>query len=189
MASSYNFKFGNLTRIGDDVCGISERDIQNQQFGSYKTQNYFEKNCGLRQPISNATMQPNVFVNGGYGVADSCNIDTDSNLRVRQTQTNPKCRISLQERPFKSVPYLGRGPSNPVMESRLQQGKFLAEKKSCRQLMEKSFRTTDVDLVPSLKATIQNPNNLIEGVASKGWIRGGLPSREVTRDNDYFKRK
>ena len=55
--------------------------------------------------------------------------------------------------------------------------------------MEKSFRTTDVDLVPSLKATIQNPSNLVEGVAVNGWIRGGLPSREVTRDNDYFKKK
>ena len=31
MASSYNFTFDNLSRIGDDVCGISERDIKNQQ--------------------------------------------------------------------------------------------------------------------------------------------------------------
>ena len=54
---------------------------------------------------------------------------------------------------------------------------------------EKSHRNTDVDLVPSLKATIQNPANLVEGVAANGWIRGGLPSRELTRDQDYFKRK
>ena len=37
----------------------------------------------------------------------------------------------------------------------------------------------NVDLVPSLKATIQNPANLVEGVANEGWIRGGLPSREL----------
>ena len=55
--------------------------------------------------------------------------------------------------------------------------------------MEKSFRTTDVDLVPSLRETIQNPDNLIEDSADKGWIRGGIPSREITRDNDYFNRK
>ena len=49
---------------------------------------------------------------------------------------------------------------------------------------------TNVELVPSLKETIQNPNNLIEDVAkNSGWIRGGLPSRELTRDMDYFKRK
>ena len=55
--------------------------------------------------------------------------------------------------------------------------------------MEKSFGAMDVDLVPTLKETIQNPANLIEGVAAEGWVRGGLPSREMTRDNDYFERR
>jgi len=40
-------------------------------------------------------------------------------------------------------------------------------------------------MIPSLQATITNPSNLVEGVAAKGWIRGGLPSRELTRDSDY----
>ena len=31
-----------------------------------------------------------------------------------------------------------------------------------------------------------NPANCVEGVASEGWIRGGVPSRELTRDADYF---
>jgi hypothetical protein len=26
----------------------------------------------------------------------------------------------------------------------------------------------------------------IENDASEGWIRGGVPSRELTRDSDYF---
>jgi hypothetical protein len=30
---------------------------------------------------------------------------------------------------------------------------------------------------------------LIEDSANKGWVRGGIPSREITRDNDYFNRK
>ena len=42
------------------------------------------------------------------------------------------------------------------------------------------------DLVPSLKASIQNPANLCEGIAAEGWIRGGLPSRELSRDQDSF---
>ena len=53
--------------------------------------------------------------------------------------------------------------------------------------MEKSFKS-EAPLIPSLKATVQNPNNLIEGMAANGWIRGGLPTRELTRDNDYLKR-
>ena len=41
-------------------------------------------------------------------------------------------------------------------------------------------------MIPSLQATISNPSNLVEGVAAEGWIRGGLPSRDLTKDQDYF---
>lgn len=191
MASLYNYTFDNISRIGDDVCALSERDIQNSNYGTYSTKNYFEKYCGMKQPIGFATNQPNVFYKGGYGVmgAGGCNVDSDSNLRIGSIQTNPKCRISLEERPFKTVPFLGRGRPQPTMESKLRQGSYIGDKKSCRNITEKSFRTTDVDLVPSLRDSIQNPENLIQDVADKGWIRGGIPSREITRDNDYFNRK
>ena len=33
--------------------------------------------------------------------------------------SKPKCKISLIQRPFSTVPYLGRGKSNPVLESHL----------------------------------------------------------------------
>ena len=59
------------------------------------------------------------------------------------------------------------------------------DKKSCKNLTEKTL-VTPQELVPSLKASIQNPANLCEGVAADGWIRGGLPSRELSRDQDYF---
>jgi len=40
-------------------------------------------------------------------------------------------------------------------------------------------------MISSLRATVSNPANLVEGVASKGWVRGGVPSRELyqMRDN------
>ena len=40
-------------------------------------------------------------------------------------------------------------------------------------------------MIPSLKATINNPANLVEGVAAEGWIRGGLPTKQLTKDQDY----
>ena len=40
-------------------------------------------------------------------------------------------------------------------------------------------------MIPTLKSTINNPANLVEGVAEKGWIRGGVPSRELARDKEY----
>lgn len=189
MANVHNFTFDTMSRIGNDLCGISEKDLQNQKVGSYLTYNHFEKDSCMGKPIHFATSQPNVYYNGGVGVSAGCTIDNDSNLRIGSVQTNPKCRINLQERPYLTVPFLGRGPSNPVLESKLIQGASVMDKKSCKQITEKNYGAMNVDLVPSLKATIQNPANLVEGVANEGWIRGGLPSRELTRDMDYFNRK
>ena len=191
MASVYNYTFDSLTRLGDDVCYNTERTKQNSAYGSYNVTNYFANNCGLQKPIEFATQQPNVFVNGGFGNsgAGGCNIDSDSNLKIGSVQTNPKAKISLFTRPFASVPYLGRGPSRPVEESRIQQGDFVTNKKSCTTVTETEFENQYVPMIPSLKATINNPANLVEGVAAEGWIRGGLPSRELIRDNSYLHSK
>ncbi len=192
MATVSNYMFNNLSRIGDDQCGITGRDQQNNEFGSYSTTNYFANWCGMKKPIEFATNQPSIFYNGGYGNycgAGGCNIDSDSKLKIGSIQTNPKCRISLYQRPFATVPFLGRGPPRPVIESRIQQGAYNAETKSCKTVTEKSFQDyVETPLVPTLQATIQNPANLVEGVAANGWIRGGLPSREISRDRDYLSR-
>ena len=41
MASAYSYTFDNQSRIGNDPCGISEREVQNNNFGSYLTQNFY----------------------------------------------------------------------------------------------------------------------------------------------------
>jgi hypothetical protein len=188
-ASAFSYTFDGLSRIGDDVCGISEKDMMNQNWGTYQLQNHWESDCGMHRPINFATKQPNIYYSGGPGVVPSCSVDDHSKLTIGKIQTRPKCKISLHPRPYLTVPYLGRGPVKPVLESKLIQGNQIGDKRSCKNIMEKSFRNADVSLVPSLQATIQNPANLVEGVASKGWIRGGLPSRDITRDQDYFNKK
>ena len=90
------------------------------------------------------------------------------------------------QRPFSTVPYLGRGQSNPVMESQIQQGELANNRKSITQSTELSFiNYHNTPMIPTLKSTINNPANLVEGVAEKGWIRGGIPSRELARDKEY----
>ena len=97
---------------------------------------------------------------------------------------HPKCRISLQQRPFATVPFLGRGKSDAVLESRLQQGAMGTSRKSVVPSSEVTYET-DTPLIPSLQATVSNPANLVEGVAADGWIRGGVPSRELVRDEEH----
>ena len=192
MATVHNYLFDNLSRIGDDQCSMTQRDIQNKNQGNYTMKNHFLKYCGMKQPIKFATQQPGINFKGGRGDnvvgVGGCVVDDNSDLTIGSIQTNPKCRISLFQRPFITVPYLGRGPPQPVLESKLQQGDHVTNKKSCNTVTETPFLRERTSLIPSLQDTIQNPYNLIEGVAAKGWIRGCLPTRDLIRDQDYFER-
>ena len=120
-----------MSRIGNDDCSMDQRSIQNVNSCNYTLQNYFASDCSMKKPIALATTQPGINYKGGFqNGAGGCNIDTNSELLIGSIQTNPKCRISLQERPFLTVPFLGRGPSMPVKESQLLQGAYNPDKKS-----------------------------------------------------------
>jgi hypothetical protein len=188
MATYSGYTFNNLSRIGLDECNLSQTDIQNIASCNYSTQNYFAADCSMKRPIDLATTQPGIMYNGGYNVgAGGCNINDSSQLQIGSIQTNPRCRIDLFHRPFATVPYLGRGSVNPIMESQIQQGEQIVNKKSTNPLAEKSFiKYHQTPLLPAVQQRINNPANQIESVASDGWVRGGIPSRELTRDSDYF---
>ena len=188
MAYYSGYTFNNLSRIGLDDCNLSQTDIQNVASCNYSTQNYFASDCSMRKPIDLATQQPGIMYNGGHQIgAGGCNVNDSSKLLIGTIQTHPRCRIDLFHRPFATVPYLGRGSVNPVMESQIQQGEQLVNKKSVNTLSEKSYiKYHQTPLLPAVQQRINNPANQIESVASDGWIRGGIPSRELTRDSDYL---
>ena len=115
-----------------------------------------------------------------------CNVDNSSRLLLGGVQTNPKCRIDLFARPFATVPYMGRGSVNPDVESNMMQGEQNTSRRSITHQTEKSYlKYHNTPLIPTKKATVQNPENLVEGIAHDGWVRGGISSRELTRDINY----
>ena len=138
----------------------------------------------MNSAISFATSQPSVYYTGGYTAG--CNIDQSSELELSML-SKPKTRISLNQRPYLTIPYLGRGQSDVVLETQMLQGKELANnRKSANPSSEISYvNYSTTPMIPSVQATITNPSNLIESIAAEGWIRGGLPSRELARDKDY----
>lgn len=190
MANVSGYTFDNMARIGNDSCCVDQNTIQNMGYANYMLQNYFINDCSMKKPIDLATTQPGVFYNGGYNTgAGGCNIDDSSNLQIGTIQTHPKCRIDLFQRPFATVPFLGRGAVNPIMESQIQQGETIVNKRSVNNIGEKSYiKYHQTPLLPSVQEKLTNPANYVEGAAAQGWIRGGVPSRELTRDKDYFKR-
>jgi hypothetical protein len=190
MANVSSYTFDNIARIGSDDCCIDQKSIQNVASCNYNLQNYFATDCNLKTAEKFATSQPGIFYNGGFNSgAGGCNIDEGSKLQIGSIQTHPKCRIDLFQRPFATVPYLGRGAVNPVMEAQIQQGESIVNKRSVNNLSEKSYiKYHQTPLLPAIQDKVTNPANSVEGVASEGWIRGGVPSRELTRDGDYFKK-
>ncbi len=62
------------------------------------------------------------------------------------------------ERPFATVPYLGRGNGNPELESQLQQGDQVINRKSVNHLAEKSYiNHRYTPMIPELASSITNP--------------------------------
>jgi hypothetical protein len=177
-----NQQYHKMSSVYDDNCSIKTRVSQSENVGNYARFNYF----GL-QNIDNtmdvATNERALPFQDGYGVSDRV-IQTESRIKNDPVQTNPRCRLNveLNERPYKTVPYMGRGRGNQYLESYLQQSKFVREKAYCGNVTEKGFPQVFTPQISHLQRHVQNPKNLIEQVADPSWVRGGAPSRLIIRD-------
>lgn len=191
MAYVSDFTFNGISRIGNDNSALDQNSIQNTSACNYTLQNYFAQDCSMSSAKKLATSQPGINYSGSFGMGvGGCNVDDSSKLLIGGIQTNPKARIDLFGRPFATVPFLGRGSVDPILESQIQQGESITNKRSVTRLMEKShLKYHTIPLIPEVKQNIQNPSLMIEGMASEGWIRGGVPSRELTRDREFYTSK
>ena len=205
MQNSTGLNFlNNTSRIGEDGCGLSQTNRQNSQVNTYMLKNFYLQDCGMKKPIELATSQPSIFYSGSNNMGlGGCNVDDSSKLLIGKTQTNPKCRISLVERPFRTVPYLGKGPSNSTLESELLQGQINTNRKSVVNTMEGSYMPyKNYPIVDSIENGVEDPvsrisslntanssydvraprtRNPTEEAVRSDWVRGGMPSRDLTR--------
>lgn len=177
---SYNYKFDNMVGLNDDDCYVTEQNVQNNSFNNYLTENFYP--CDGKA-MDFALEQPNVFVNGSVGV-NGCDTDNDSKLRNGSLQTHLPCKLSLQERLFTTIPYLGRGVYNSAVESDLIHGEYVNNTKTNNKTTEKQHNVY-IPLIPEVQQTVSNPDNLIQENADESWVRGGLPSRDEYKNKKY----
>ena len=186
MGDSFKELFFGQSRIGTDLCGVTQEDMQNDMFNKYMTHNYYSENCGMRNTVEFATNYKSMNFSAAGGMGNQCDIggcNIDTNSRLWSVPTHSKARISLFQRPFLTVPYLGRGPGDPMTEAHLQQPNSIANRKSVNPLSEASFiPLSQYPLLPEIKHSVTNPAHLVEGVADPAWVRGGIPSREITKE-------
>ena len=167
-----------LTNVKDDLCAVQQYYKQSSGPGSYAVE-YLVPDAKTVNPLSveNLIMYPRE----GFGYNNK-NINADSILRNQPGFLSKRCSTREQARPFLSVPYMGGGRGNAEVETQLQHAEFSRMGKACDTVTETFFSQQFTPLVPTLASSIQDPKNLIPEVAAKGWIRGGLPSREYIRN-------
>jgi len=185
MASLSSYTFLNTDRIGADSTDKTQQNLSNTQYSTYTLTNHFSQNLS-DQHVKFAIGQPTMSFNGltnGNGV-NATVVDDESVLLLKTEQQRALEKLQLFERPFKTVPYLGRGSCDPALESQLQQGELSSDKKSVSTIMEKSF--ADYSLYPTddkMKERINDPSTSVEESALDGWIRGGASTREMSNDD------
>ena len=182
MTSVSNYAFNNMARIGNDNCDTTERNLQNKHYSVWNLTNYFSTDMkqgldlALSSPAINFTPPQHQVATGGG------NIDINSGIKMDPI-SRPPCRIRLFQRPYTTVPYLGRGAVDSMMESAIMQGDQVSGRKTATSFSEKSYINHQyIPMLPSLAKNINDPANLVESVAASGWIRGGIPSRDLIRD-------
>jgi len=176
---SGNLIINQFTRLRDDTCDVEQRIKDASGPGVYQVTNLVpSQRAAMRVEIPN----PTILGREGFGYNNRA-IDDDSRLRTDQTQEGRfRAPLHMQGRPFATVPYMGRGRGQPDIESGLIYSDWARIERPCGTVTETFFSNQFTPLVPHLQAHIQSESNLIEEVAAKGWVRGGIPARLLTKD-------
>jgi len=172
-----------MGHLGNDAVDETQRNLSNTRFATWSLSNYFSQTTSDSHVLF-ATQMPTVNYNGtflGAGINASL-VDVDSHLSLNKEDERPLEKLSLIERPFLTVPYLGRGSCDPALESQLQQGEIVSDKKSVSTIMDKSF--SNYSLYP-LDSKMEHHVNSAEEAALNGWVRGGMLTRNMSADDSF----
>ena len=165
-----DFIFNRLDNIGNDNIDQTQRSQQNTRFSNLVLTNYFRDKVSNDQ-IDFISQYPGLDYTGvmGPGVGGAL-VDDESKLILSVQQERPLEKLQLFSRPFVTVPYLGKGSCDPILESQLLQGEVVRGKKSVSTIMEQNYATKTIYPLPE-------QINAVEEVALAGWNRGGAETR------------
>ena len=173
------------SNIYDDKCFIDIDTRQSIGPGNYGVTNYFDCECLIPQTVKNATDNLCMSYKNGYGTEQSCAIDDGSKLRWGLTKKYPHCRQNLFTRPYKTIPYMGRGFLKPDEESELKFAEDTKIKRSCNTLSGITIPNYFTPLIDHIAYNVQNDKNIIQESVDPAWRRAGVDTRLIVRDYDY----
>ena len=183
--TTISYLFNNQGKIGLDECDITNKQIQDNESVNYMLNNFMNYNS-FTEAKNIANNQPNIFLCGSTTGGVSAKI-IDDNSKLQIVENTNKCdQEKVHSRLFLTTPYLGKGPFdvNASNELSLDNKLHLNRKTNDPNSEVTHDKYVYYPLIPALESTVTNPNNLVEGVAQQGWVRGGVPSRLLNKMQD-----
>jgi hypothetical protein len=166
--------FNNSGRFDADPIDNTRKNMDNIRYSHYVLGGY--GSVFTADHVKFATQQPALIPNGtahGSGINGQL-VDSESILTIKSQSERPLEKLQLMQRPFITVPYLGRGMADIDIESRLIHGENTIEMKSVSSNSEQM--TADYAYYPTdehMKKFVSNPKYTVEEAALDGWVRGG----------------
>ena len=179
-----NFVIDDRTKLKDDVCNENGELKQNNNINDYMLSNYASCNCDLDNVLKTSTNNRGVLIKDGYGVSE-CNINGDSKIRQGKVERHYKSDLQLFPRPYLTTPSTITGDFKPNLESKLINAQII---KRHKQMQNYSYQDIFTPLVPHLAKNVQEPEHIIQAHVSDDWVRGGIPSRDFAKFEDYLER-
>jgi hypothetical protein len=97
--------------------------------------------------------------------------------------TKHRNKITLQERHFLTVPYLGRGKHDVDTETQMWYSTWQPNRKSTTPFSKGNYMERhETPMIDSIKNSVSNPKFLVEETVHKNWRRGGESSRDLARN-------
>lgn len=186
-----NFQLFKKASIRADQLTMDLDVMQSQGPGYYHLDNQFACECGLKEAQSIQTSQPGIHLKGGVGWAGEkgCLVDNDSSLRQDKDQlTNNRQINQVTVRLSATTPNLSKGFYDVDTESIIRPGEFAGDQKPCIGNGEITYGNYFLPMIPKLKEEVQDHKHIIPEDSKQDWVRGGLPTRQMVRNEDYLRR-
>lgn len=164
--------FNNTSRLGYDKDTYSQDDILNNDMANYMTYNPFSK-----KSVDDIEIYPHIHTNKStFNVSPLGSNINESSMLTKGTLTNQNDKLTLFERPYKTVPYLGNGNVDTYKENKIRLGDIFKEKKSDVKLNEKCYN--NIEKYPMQKKVKKKCK-----INDNEWIRGNIDSRIMYKTN------
>jgi len=173
-------------RVCSDDCSKEARDNQNDNIFNYEMYQYLPVDCDNTHARFPEFSYDHINLTGriGYGMAEGCVIDSDSQLRNDPSRlTRDKCRIQLFERIFQGVPNLRPGVGDPSTELDILSGSSSDElfgQAGCKREITEQQTYHPTPLLDCIKQ-VQDPKHIVEP-----FIRGGDNTRDYVRKQEFL---